>query len=298
MMNRRQFGVGTCAAAMGWAGASRAAAREKTWGDKGREALDLMTFNLRYASATGANRWSVRRPCVAAVLREQRPDVVGTQEGLFGQLKDIAADQEEMGWIGLGRDGGSRGEFMAVFYRKDRLEPVEYDHFWLSDTPEVMGSATWGNTNRRMVTWVMFEDRVTGRRFQFWNTHFDHQVEEARRKAAALVAARIGRVSASMPVVLAGDFNALSGASRSYEILTREGGLKDTWHEAATRSEADADSFQGFGELGRKGERIDWILCRGAARVAGAGVVTTRVNGQWPSDHCPVTARLEWIGER
>ena len=121
------------------------------------KALNLMTFNLRYASSTGANRWPLRRPLVAQVLREQSPDIVGTQEGLYPQLKDIATDSPGLGWIGLGRDGGSRGEFMAVFYRKERLEPVEFDHFWLSDTPEVMGSTTWGNTNRRMVTWVTFE---------------------------------------------------------------------------------------------------------------------------------------------
>ena len=291
---------GGMAGAMAWAGfsgagsATRGMAAPAAWGEKGKAALDLMTFNLRYASATGANRWPLRRPCVARVLREELPDVVGTQEGLFGQLKDIGSDLPELGWIGLGRDGGSRGEFMAVFYRRERLEPVEYDHFWLSDTPEVMGSTSWGNTNRRMVTWVTFEDRATGRRFQFWNTHFDHQIEEARRKSAALVVARMAKVPASVPVVLAGDFNALSGASRSYEILTGEGGLKDTWHAAAARSEEDANSFNGFEPLERKGQRIDWILSRGAARVAGAGVVTTRVGGQWPSDHCPVTARLEW----
>ena len=285
---------GALATVAGWAGPGRARAAEPSPGAKGRAALDLMTFNLRYASATGANRWPLRRPCVAQVLRGQAPDVIGTQEGLFGQLKDIAADLPELGWIGLGRDGGSRGEFMAVFYRRERLEPVEYDHFWLSDTPEVMGSTTWGNTNRRMVTWVTFEDRATGRRFQFWNTHFDHQVEEARRKSAALVLARIARVPATMPVVLAGDFNAVSGASRSYEILVGEGGLRDTWHAAAQRGEADANSFNGFEELERKGQRIDWILHRGGARVLHAGVVTTRVDGQWPSDHCPVTTRLEW----
>jgi len=279
---------------VGVAGARRALSAEGVAGATDPKGLNLMTFNLRYASATGANRWPLRRPLVARVLREERPDVVGTQEGLYGQVRDIAADVPELDWIGLGREGGSRGEFMAVFYRKERLVPVAFDHFWLSDTPDVMGSATWGNTNRSMVTWVAFEDRVTGRRFQFWNTHFDHQVEEARRKSAQLVAARIAQVPASVPVVLAGDFNALSGGSRSYEILTGEGGLKDTWHAAAARTEADANSFNGFEALERKGQRIDWILYRGEARVASAGVVTTRVDGQWPSDHCPVTARLEW----
>ena len=84
---------------------------------------------------------------------------------------------------------------MAVFYRKSRLEPMAFDHFWLSDTPEVIGSTTWGNTNRRMVTWVRFKDRADGREFYFWNTHLDHQIQAAREKGhwAVVVMAANGK---------------------------------------------------------------------------------------------------------
>lgn len=98
------------------------------------------------------------------MIKKQAPDLIGTQEGVYAQLKDIATDLPAYEWIGLGRDGGSRGEFMAVFYRKDRFEPLKYDHFWLSDTPSVVASTTWGDTNRRMVTWFRFKDRKDQRR--------------------------------------------------------------------------------------------------------------------------------------
>ena len=87
--------------------------------------LKVMTFNLRYASPTGANSWPVRRPIMVELLKTHLPDLVGTQEGLYGQLKDLASDLPQYEWIGLGRDGGSRGEFMAVFYRRDRFEPMD-----------------------------------------------------------------------------------------------------------------------------------------------------------------------------
>src|SRR5687768_5268874 len=131
--------------------------------------LCVMTFNLRYASDKQPHAWPTRRPIMAECIRNSSPDLIGTQEGLFQQLKDIAADLPAYSWIGLGRDGGSRGEFMAVFYKKDRFEPLEFDHFWLSDTPTVMGSTTWGNTNRRMVTWVRFKDLQTNKQFYFFN---------------------------------------------------------------------------------------------------------------------------------
>jgi endonuclease/exonuclease/phosphatase family metal-dependent hydrolase len=229
---------------------------------------------------------------VKALLDRYQPDLIGTQEGLYQQLKEIAADQPDYDWIGLGRDGGSHGEFMAIFYRRDRFEPLEYDHFWLSDTPEVIASSTWGNNVRRMVTWVRFRDRVTGREFYFWNTHLDHEVQVAREKAAELIRQRIGRLPADVPLFLAGDFNSIAVANRAYDILTKEAGLTDTWFAAKERRNEDANSFTGFGPLRREGERIDWMLARGAIDVRATEVVTFRQGDQWPSDHLPVVA---WV---
>jgi hypothetical protein len=113
--------------------------------------IQVISFNLRFASTNSPNAWVDRRPVVKALLRKTSPDLVGTQEGLYQQIKDIAADLPAYQWIGIGRDGGSRGEFMGVFYREDRFEPLEFDHFWLSDTPSVIGSTTWGHKNHRMV---------------------------------------------------------------------------------------------------------------------------------------------------
>src|SRR4051812_26401680 len=154
--------------------------------------LTIMTFNLRFASDKAPNAWPQRRPVMKECIRSVNPDLFGTQEGLYAQLKDIETDLAgDYTWLGLGRDGGSRGEFMAVFYRKDRFEPIEYDHFWLSAPPAVVGPTTWGNTNRRMVTWARFLDRQTKKQFYFWNTHLDHQIQEAREKAASLIRKRI-----------------------------------------------------------------------------------------------------------
>src|SRR5215210_5748523 len=72
--------------------------------------LDVMTFNLRYASSAQPNAWPDRRPVMRELVERRRPDVIGTQEGLYRQLTDLAADLPAYAWIGLGREGGSRGE--------------------------------------------------------------------------------------------------------------------------------------------------------------------------------------------
>lgn len=261
--------------------------------------LRVMTFNLRYAGVTPPNSWAERRPVMRELLRREAPDIIGTQEGLYQQIKDIASDlSPDYDWIGLGREGGSRGEFMAVFYRKDRLEPVEYDHFWLSDTPEVIASRSWGNNVRRMVTWVRFRDLKSGtpdaREFYFWNTHFDHQSQPSREKSAALVLERVNALNTALPVILVGDFNAAAGTNKAYEILVRPDAFADTWTTAAQRGE-EVGTFHGYREPSRPGTRIDWILTRGPVAALATEVVTFSQSGQYPSDHFPVTARLRFV---
>mgnify|MGYP001453132568 CR=1 FL=1 len=256
-------------------------------------ALTVMTYNLRYASSTPPNGWPERRPIMSELIRQLSPDVIGTQEGLYSQLMDLSGDLPEYDWIGLGREGGSRGEFMAVFYRKSRLEPLAYDHFWLSDTPEVMNSATWGNEFRRMVTWVRFRDRETGDDFYVFNTHFDHQSEVAREKSAELVRKRVASLNDNLPVLLLGDFNAVAGASRPYDVLTADGFLSDTWLVARTKQGDGINTFNNFKPAVAGGQRIDWILTRGEMAVIRAEISTYSRNGQLPSDHFPVTVTLK-----
>jgi endonuclease/exonuclease/phosphatase family metal-dependent hydrolase len=254
--------------------------------------LLVMTYNLRYANNQKPNAWPDRRPVMKALLDDYTPDLMGTQEGVYYQLKELADDQPAYAWIGTGRDGGSRGEFMAIFYRRDRFEPLEYDHFWLSDTPEVIASTSWGNTNRRMVTWARFKDRQTNREFYFWNTHLDHQIQLAREKGAALIRERITKMKPELPLFLVGDFNAYATENPAYDLLVKDGGLADTWFTAQERRNTEANSFNNFGPLERKGKRIDWVLSRGAMDVRATEIVTFKMGDQWPSDHFPVAAWL------
>ena len=253
--------------------------------------LTVMTYNLRYASNSPPNSWPERRPAAAAMIRELRPDVIGTQEGLYQQLKDLAADLPEYEWLGLGREGGSRGEFMAVFYRPGRLEPLEYDHYWLSDAPELIGSASWGNRVKRMVTWVKFRDLQTKQDFYFINTHFDHQVQESREKSAALVLDRTVQLETLLPVLLVGDLNAIAGQNPVYDMLVNDDAFVDTWTAAETRGASIATFHDYRGPVSRDA-RIDWILARGPVQSLSSKVVTFALDGQYPSDHFPVVARL------
>ena len=263
--------------------------------DAGGNGLRVMTYNLRYASMKGSEAWPDRRPAMKSLLKQQAPDLMGTQEGVYHQLRDLAADLPEYDWIGTGRDGGSRGEFMAIYYRRERFEPLAYDHFWLSDTPEVIASSTWGNTNRRMVTSVRFKDRRSDKVFHLWNTHLDHALQPAREKAAELIKTRLAKIPSNEPVILMGDFNAEATRNPVYDTLTQGIGFTDSWFTAAQRKNETLNSFNGFAKPVFNSVRIDWILYRGDAEVALAEVVVDgSPEGRQPSDHHPVLARMTW----
>jgi endonuclease/exonuclease/phosphatase family metal-dependent hydrolase len=254
-----------------------------------------MTFNLRYASEQPPHAWSTRRPLVANVIRNHTPDVIGTQEGLYSQIIDIAGDLPDYDWIGQGRAGGTQDEYCAIFYRRDRFDRVAEGHFWLSDTPDVVGSMTWGNRYRRMTTWVRLKDHQTSRTLLVVNTHWDHEVAEARQKSAELIRRRLTGFPADEPLLVLGDFNCAAGQSTPFATLLKGTGLVDTWEAARDRRPSlPVNTYHAYRGIIDVGERIDWVLARRPLIVNTTEIVTAGKAGQWPSDHFPVFAEISW----
>ena len=183
---------------------------------------------------------------------------------------------------------------MAVFYRKARLQPFSTNYFWLTDTPEVPGSTTWGNKNRRMVTAVKFHDRAASRDFYLLDTHFDHEVQLAREKSAELVRKRVEALGTNLPILLIGDFNAGAGQNKAWHQLMDDHFFTDTWDIAKERRGDGLGTFNGFKAVPTNGVRIDWILVRGNASVDREEILSFSRDGKFPSDHCPVIARLRF----
>lgn len=257
--------------------------------------LHVMTYNLRIPIDETPNSWPERRDRVAAILRVEQPTVLGVQETQYGQVRDIADRlPARYAWLGQGRQGGSHGDIMAVFYDAGRLDPLEYDHVWLSDTPRQVGSIAWNANNSRMLTWVRFADRWTGAEFVVINTHFDHISAAARRHSAELLRQVMTEFDPAVPVVVMGDFNAAAGTSKAWQILTADGGLVDTWPTAKERRTPVYKTFTGYRPLVKGGRRIDWILTTPDVTTSATAINTTGASdGAYPSDHLAVQAVIE-----
>lgn len=258
----------------------------------------VLTFNLRYRNDgdTGKKHWTQRRGPAVDLIRREAPDLVGLQEALRPQLDDlherIGGDYAE---IGVGReDGKARGEFSALLIRRERWRVEESGTFWLSDTPEVPNSMTWGNKITRICTWARLTEAASGRGLHFFNTHFDHESQPSREKSATLLVERLKARTPEGPFVVTGDFNATPDNPAITALTQGPLKLTDAWKSANPDvPDAESGTWQAFNG-NRDGGRIDFIFVPPGTRVLDAAILHDAPDGVLPSDHFPVRATVEF----
>ncbi len=248
------------------------------------------TFNLRYANPrdTG-NLWETRAPVVASMIRFHQFDILGTQEGLFHQLEDISHALPEYSRYGIGRDDGKeKGEFSAIYFKKDKFKLLDKGDFWLSETPGRVGYG-WDAKINRICSWVYLQDLKTKKTFYFFNAHYDHQGIRAREESSKLVLAKINAIAGKRAVIFTGDLNG-GHASAWYNLLAHSGVFRDAYREAASPY-ANNGTFNGFGKS-MQPDIIDHIFLSSGFSVKRYGILTDTYGGKFPSDHFPVLADI------
>lgn len=265
-----------------------------------REPRDLrvMSFNVRVAIfIDGPNYWDFRKRLLVETIRNFNPDLLGTQESVASQFDYLREQLPDYGFVGAGRsDGRRRGEMCGLFFRRSRFDRLDEGHFWLSETPNVPGSKSWGTANTRMVSWVKLRDRTDGNIFCCFNTHFDHRGKRARDESAKLLRQKINAIAGSLPVILTGDFNADENSQPYQTIITGTGrgdqNFVDTFRAANHSIDFSSDGTRHGFWGGEGGPRIDWILTSSSFQTLQAGIDHHSDGLRYPSDHFPVTAVL------
>jgi endonuclease/exonuclease/phosphatase family metal-dependent hydrolase len=191
----------------------------------------------------------------------------------------------------------------ALFFRTARFEKLAGGHFWLSETPDRIGSKGWDAALPRVATWVKLRDRTdpVGLPVFFLNTHFDHRGTRARAAAAALIRRRLAELGAGCRLVVVGDFNADQGSEPYARLFGPAAGpppLVDTLRALRPTREPHEGTFNGFRPAATDGERIDWIGASPDWEVRAAGIDRTVRAGRVPSDHFPVFATLRAVAPR
>ena len=282
-------------------------------------ALNVMSLNIRFDGGDtkpgNPDYWPEREPLIEKFLSLTKPDIIGVQELMGHQVpavhRGLSSGYES---FGLSRDHDVDGERCAVFYNSERLHLKSWDQLWLSDTPRVVASTTWGNRVPRVVSWGVFHDLVTGRDFTVANTHFDHlytggdlvlsktQFDPAFNHARIKSAEMLNDLFAeTIPAILMGDFNShysggkehafYPGTKVVHDVLTTC--FNDTFDVSDRHTNPDYGTFNDYQSPELDGPRIDWILTTPDIDVKETTTHAFHVNGRYPSDHLPISARVE-----
>ncbi|MCF4100251.1 endonuclease/exonuclease/phosphatase family protein [Gillisia sp. M10.2A] len=257
--------------------------------------LSVLTYNIKYdATNDTINGWANRKNFLISQLNFNHPDIFGIQEGLHHQLEDIKEGLPNYEYFGVGRDNGDeKGEFTAIFYNSEKVELLEQDTFWLSETPDVP-SIGWDAAYKRICTYGIFKLKGASEKIIVFNTHFDHRGIIAREKSAFLVLKQIEKINkGDLPVVLMGDFNLELNTAGVKAILKK---LKDTHSVAGTAAFGPEGTFNGFHFEEPVTRKIDFVFSSSNIQVVKSGILSDAKNCKYPSDHFPVYVELK-LGE-
>ena len=284
-------------------------------------AQDLVvgSYNIRNSNsgdAKNGNGWERRCPVICDQVEWVGFDVFGLQEVKHNQLVDMLNDLPDYDYEGVGRDDGKQeGEYSPIFYKKERFKKLDGGTFWISETPEKVGVKGWDAALPRICSYVHLQDKVSKKRFWFFNLHMDHIGVEARREGAKLIIKQVLEMCGKEPAIVTGDFN-VDQNNEAYHTMLQGGVMKDSY-EAAAEKFATNGTFNSFNADLHTKSRIDHIFVTSALQVTNYAVLT---DGYWtpntqpepeikgnaapqeisfrkhihrcPSDHYPIAARL------
>lgn len=247
--------------------------------------LKVMTYNIRYANpADGPDTWDKRQDSLIALIKKHDPDILGIQEGLVSQMDELRQALRSHAVVGVGRDDGLRkGEYSAIFYRRERLGLREGGTRWISDQPDVPGTKGPGTSLPRIFSWGEFF-LAEGGRILMANAHLDHQSPEARLLGASQMRSFV-ESRGDLPAIVTGDFNCTFGDPPISHLAERLFALRPASGPVGT--------FNGFKPESIDGPMSDFIFTSRHWQAVSIEIDRSLTpDGRAPSDHFPVVATI------
>lgn len=245
------------------------------------EVVRIMSFNVRCAEFD-------RGKIVPQVVADYLPDSVGFQECEGTWYLSLKAYLPDYKIVGVGRDTGLPllGESTAIMFRKDKYELVDWGTFWISETPDRV-SVGWDAKYLRTCTWVILQNRETGKQYAHINTHLDNAGKTAREKGVEMILHKVAELD--MPVVVTGDFN-FNSSSSYYMQLTSNGVLSDV---SSLAESADSGCTMHDYTGRTEGLPIDFICVNEKiSNVKAYKIIRDTYDGKYVSDHYPICSDI------
>ena len=265
------------------------------WSD---DLLRICSYNIQYRN-DNLCRWENRLVAIKGFVNEYDPDVIGAQEPYGTEIEDIVmALDGRYGWIGINNRNEKNppyhrhGAFNPIFYRKDRVEVLDWDIIWY--TPKAVERG-YGAEYARFMIWAKMRDRKNGQEFFVFNSHFDHKNEEAKRVSARILVNAVKEIAGDVPAILTGDFNSTE-TSVPYATIMESGFLgnsKLAVDDAVNHMYYSQARYKSINTVSQKDIHIDHIFyTHSTSRIESWELVIKTFGGYYGSDHLPVV--VDW----
>lgn len=253
----------------------------------------LSSCNIRYAADDENNQWSSRLPLLADTLRRAAPKVLGTQEGWEWQLREL---EEQLPGYRIAADHRYWMEermYPSLFVSEDVTVNRSGDT-WLSETPDLPGSRSFGSLYPRLMSWAEVALPSTPP-FLCANLHLDHQSSRTRVRQIEVALNSLSELlEPGTPLCLMGDFNDPPGGAVARAIVKASPSLglhlNDPWKSLDL---PEISSYHGYGTAEENWSRIDWILLSDHFACQSIELNRAAQPPLYPSDHYPVMAKVE-----
>lgn len=212
--------------------------------------IKVMSFNLDQAYGSD----STKQQKILSHILNELPDLLGVQEETVAWQNFLVGALESEGYKRVGEFRSTSPshayygyrEASSIYYNADRYELIDYGTFWLSSTPDVEGSVGTGWSSSalfpRVCTWVLVEDRLSGERYAYFNSHFSYEAVALRYESAKLIMSKVQELG--VPAFFSGDLNYASNEETdTYAVIT------DVMEDSRTAAEEtmDGNTFHNYG---------------------------------------------------
>lgn len=246
----------------------------------------VMSFDLSGAGS-GDNAVANRVKRGLAVIQMYNPDVIGFQAENSVWQEGLAPLRDRYATVGVSRDANANGEMNRIYYLKKKYELVDSGQFWLSETPDVVGSSSWNADCPRICVYAVLKNRLTNEVFAVYNTHLDHVSKEAREKGLAILLDKIQAMG--YPAVLTGTLQ----ENENDTIYAITGAKLSDAKYTAKDSDTGA-TYHGFeGTIGVQPK--DYVfLSDNFFEVASYKIIRNKIGGFYPSPYYPLLCKFRF----
>lgn len=256
--------------------------------------MRIMTFNLRTDFILDINnRWKDRAHIAYDLIAEYDCDIIGVQEFTNSMYEDISRELPNYRIVGKPRSKKIASERNDILVSK-KHEILESNTFWLSESPEKVGSSVWYSVYPRICTTAVVKLN-NNKAIRVYNTHLDCFFSKARQYGLNKIEHYIGKQyeEDGLPIILMGDFNATPNSKLIKRFSESTASNKKFIAVQETRkgmySMATMSKFRGS----KKGRHIDYIFVSEDFDIMNTEIVNYNKSGRYPSDHYPILADLE-----